>query len=70
MRSNDDLWLITMDLPVRTASALSGAVIGSTAGMVGGVLGMGIFAVVGAVFGALGGSVFERHLQRVQALPA
>lgn len=70
MRSDDDLWLFTMDLPVRTASALAGAVLGSTAGMLGGVLGMGAFALVGAIFGALGGRLFERHLHRLEALPA
>lgn len=56
-----DFWLFRMDLRVRAASALSGALVGGTAGMVGGVEGMGIAGVAGALLGAWGGRFLERR---------
>ena len=56
-----DFWLFRMDLPVRAASALSGALVGGTAGMVAGVEGMGIAGVAGALLGAWGGLFLERR---------
>ena len=65
-----DFWLFRMDLRVRAASALSGALIGGTAGMLGGVEGMGIAGVAGALLGAWGGVFLERRVREVDRADA